>query len=55
MNQDAIPFVRPTDSERNRCRVGIERHKYEQNLRDTVREQALQQATTTHRQQGARA
>lgn len=32
-----IPFDRPTDSERNRVRVAIERHKYTENERDELR------------------
>ena len=35
---DPIPFDKPTDSERNKVRVAIERHKWQQNERDARRE-----------------
>lgn len=47
MNPDDIPFVRPTDSERNRVRVAIERKKFEENRRDAQR-----QATSEPEHQG---
>lgn len=32
-----IPYQKPTNSERNKVRVAIERHKYTENERDAMR------------------